>query len=363
MAERLGSSRHIRRKRDGAARPRRCRVAPDGIGPAWWVPGAHLQTAWARLARSRRLVTFEREVLTTPDDDDLVLDHVAGPPEIAARADAARAGRQRPLAAHAGAGGAGGARGMARDRAQFSLVRARRARHRAPAAQPPPRLYHSGETGDLDFVVRTLVAREPATPIYALGFSLGGAVLLKWLGEVGRASAIRAAATISVPYDLAAAARFLERPRGPVLLRALHHAAQIEGAGPAGAVSARDRARRSAIASGARGLSRVRRMPDRAAARLRRRRRLLPPRPAPSPSWRTSRCRPSASAARTTRFSPANRRTARATPRRPTCASRSRPGAGTPASSSGRWPWRPHYWAEERSIEWLRAAALNGRST
>jgi predicted alpha/beta-fold hydrolase len=79
-----------------------------------------------------------------------------------------------------------------------------------------PRLYHSGETGDLAFVVRTLVGREPAAPLFALGFSLGGAVLLKWLGEVGRASAIRAAATISVPYDLDAASRFLERPVGRI---------------------------------------------------------------------------------------------------------------------------------------------------
>jgi hypothetical protein len=77
-----------------------------------------------------------------------------------------------------------------------------------------PRLYHSGETGDLEFLVRTLIAREPETPLYALGFSLGGAVLLKWLGEAGPASAIRAAAVISVPYDLAVASRFLERPVG-----------------------------------------------------------------------------------------------------------------------------------------------------
>src|SRR5947208_3676346 len=48
------------------------------MGPAWWVPGAHLQTSWARIARSRRLLTFEREVLTTPDDDDLILDHLPG---------------------------------------------------------------------------------------------------------------------------------------------------------------------------------------------------------------------------------------------------------------------------------------------
>ena len=184
------------------------------IGPAWWVPGAHLQTAWARIARSRRLITFEREVLTTPDDDDLVLDHVAGPPAtprvlilhgLEGSAYSLHTQGLALLVARAGwRGTVLNFRSCARD--------ARDIERRLPNRRP--RLYHSGETGDLDYVVRTLVAREPATPIYALGFSLGGAVLLKWLGEVGRASAIRAAATISVPYDLAAAARFLERPVG-----------------------------------------------------------------------------------------------------------------------------------------------------
>jgi predicted alpha/beta-fold hydrolase len=47
---------------------------------AWWARGAHLQTAWARIARSRRLVSFDREVLVTPDDDDLILDQAAAPP-------------------------------------------------------------------------------------------------------------------------------------------------------------------------------------------------------------------------------------------------------------------------------------------
>src|SRR5579863_4691015 len=49
--------------------------------PGWWIRGPHLQTMWARLARSRRLIGFEREVLETPDGDDLVLDHVVGPPQ------------------------------------------------------------------------------------------------------------------------------------------------------------------------------------------------------------------------------------------------------------------------------------------
>ena len=46
-----------------------------------------------------------------------------------------------------------------------------------------PRLYHSGETSDLGFAVRSLRAREPETPLLAIGVSLGGNVLLKWLGE------------------------------------------------------------------------------------------------------------------------------------------------------------------------------------
>jgi predicted alpha/beta-fold hydrolase len=192
----------------------RCYDWVMGVAPAWWIPGAHLQTAWARIARSRRLVTFDREVLTTPDDDDLVLDHLPGP-----------AGTPRVLLLHglegsahslhtqglallvARAGWRGTAmnfRSCARDVGDIK----RRLRNRRA------RLYHSGDTQDLEFVVRTLLAREPATPLYALGFSLGGAVLLKWLGEAGAASAIRAAAVISVPYDLAVASRYLERPVG-----------------------------------------------------------------------------------------------------------------------------------------------------
>src|SRR4051794_37413482 len=186
------------------------------MGPAWWVPGAHLQTAWARIARSRRLITFEREVLTTPDDDDLVLDHVAGPPAtprvliLHGLEGSAHSLHTQALALQVMRAGWRGTvlnfRSCARDAGDVE--------RRLPNRRP--RLYHSGETGDLDSVVRPLAAREPATPIYALGFSLGGNVLLKWLGEVGAGSAIRAAATISVPYDLGAASRFLERPMGRV---------------------------------------------------------------------------------------------------------------------------------------------------
>ena len=47
------------------------------------------------------------------------------------------------------------------------------------------RLYHSGETSDLDAVLGRLIAREPAVRVGLVGISLGGNVLLKWLGERG----------------------------------------------------------------------------------------------------------------------------------------------------------------------------------
>jgi predicted alpha/beta-fold hydrolase len=76
-----------------------------------------------------------------------------------------------------------------------------------------PRLYHSGETTDLDLVVRRLVRENPDQPLLVAGFSLGGNVLLKWLGEQGDSapSQLRAAAAISVPYDLEKGSRCIER--------------------------------------------------------------------------------------------------------------------------------------------------------
>jgi predicted alpha/beta-fold hydrolase len=75
-----------------------------------------------------------------------------------------------------------------------------------------PRLYHSGETSDLDFIARRLQAESPSSPLFVCGISLGGNVLLKWLGERPDAGAIVAgAAAVSVPFDLAKGSRYLER--------------------------------------------------------------------------------------------------------------------------------------------------------
>jgi predicted alpha/beta-fold hydrolase len=90
-----------------------------------------------------------------------------------------------------------------------------------------PRFYHSGETQDLDWVVASLVARSPHRPLALVGFSLGGNVLLKWLGERGDKipDQVRGAVAISVPYDLGVAAYRVDhgfgRVYGQVFLRTL----------------------------------------------------------------------------------------------------------------------------------------------
>jgi predicted alpha/beta-fold hydrolase len=190
-------------------------VAPGKPSPpAWWAPGAHFQTTWGPIGRSRRLVHYRREIVATPDGDDLVLDHVDGP-----------TGAPRVLLLHGLEGSShsvymqGLADLIARVGWQATALNFRscardplRLSRTVPNRQP--RLYHSGDTGDLDFVVRTLAAREPSGTLYAVGVSLGGNVLLKWLGEKGALSRIEAAVTISVPYDLASSARHMEAGAG-----------------------------------------------------------------------------------------------------------------------------------------------------
>jgi len=74
-----------------------------------------------------------------------------------------------------------------------------------------PRTYHSGDTGDLAAVITRLRARPGVSALAAVGYSMGGNVLLKWLGERGAAAPLDAAVAVSVPYTLSRAADRLTR--------------------------------------------------------------------------------------------------------------------------------------------------------
>ena len=173
--------------------------------PAWWVPGAHAHTLWGKLFRRGRPVPTRTERWDTPDADfvDVVrLDATAGP------------GAPRLLLMH-------GLEGTQRSHyAQGMFEQARRRgwgmdllvfRSCGGETNRTRRFYHSGETTDFAFVLDRVVQEHPHAPLGLVGVSLGGNVLLKFLGERGDdlPAAVRGAAAVSVPYDLARGSRHI----------------------------------------------------------------------------------------------------------------------------------------------------------
>jgi len=75
------------------------------------------------------------------------------------------------------------------------------------------RFYHSGETTDTAFVLERISREFPDSPLAVAGVSLGGNVLLKFLGEKGDnlPPQLKAAAAISVPFDLSRSSRRINR--------------------------------------------------------------------------------------------------------------------------------------------------------
>ncbi len=81
------------------------------------------------------------------------------------------------------------------------------------------RFYHSGDTEGLAFVVDQVSTRY--NRVYLVGFSLGGNVVLKYLGEDPSRvpSQVRSVAAFSVPCDLAGAADCLADPRNSFYMK------------------------------------------------------------------------------------------------------------------------------------------------
>ena len=79
-----------------------------------------------------------------------------------------------------------------------------------------PRAYHSGDTADLAFFINHLKQQYPNRPMVAVGFSLGGNVLAKYLGEQALACPLSAAAVVSAPYDLSSSSDVIRKSLGKI---------------------------------------------------------------------------------------------------------------------------------------------------
>ena len=178
-------------------------MRPHTYRPAWWIPGAHLRTLWGKLIRRPAPVPVRRERWDTPDGDFVDLLRLDAP-----------AGAPRLVLLH-------GLEGTARSHyVRATLAEMRRRGWGADVlifrscGDEPNRLrrfYHSGETTDLAFVLDRVGSEHPRSPLCLGGFSLGGNVLLKYLGEQGHqlSPQVCAAAAVSVPYDLERSARHI----------------------------------------------------------------------------------------------------------------------------------------------------------
>ena len=171
--------------------------------PAWWVRGPHAQTLWGKFFRQRNQPPTRIERWETPDDDFLDvhrLDAPAGSPHLLFLH-----GLEGTIRSHYVAGffNEAARRGWSADLLIF----------RGCGSEPnrAPRFYHSGETTDLAFAFERIRAERPGAPILLAGVSLGGNVLLKFLGERGTDLDVRAATAISVPFDLERGSRYISR--------------------------------------------------------------------------------------------------------------------------------------------------------
>jgi predicted alpha/beta-fold hydrolase len=175
--------------------------------PAPGLANPHLQTLMGRALRPDLRVPLRRERLETPDGDFLDIDFAGGADEV---------DRDAPLVVVLHGLEGRTTRKYMRTTFQALLDRGIRPvgmNFRGCSGEPnrQARAYHSGETGDLRFVLETLAARHDV-PYGVMGYSLGGNVTLKFLGESGGAAAglVAAGAAVSVPFDLDAGGRRLE---------------------------------------------------------------------------------------------------------------------------------------------------------
>jgi len=165
----------------------------------WWLPGGHLQSIYPSLRPPPR-VSLRRERWPAPDGDFVDVDFGGDP--AAARLLVLFHGLEGCSASHYARALAGYAESHGWQVAMPHF------RGCSGVPNTLPRAYHSGDSDEIDWVLRKF-----NRPVYAAGVSLGGNALLKWLGERGDEArgVVTRAAAISAPLDVGAAGRTLDR--------------------------------------------------------------------------------------------------------------------------------------------------------
>ena len=187
-----------------------------------WLPGGHAQSIYPLLIKPEPYA-YRRERWETPDQDFIDLDWNEA-------IGSTQGTKTTPLVVllH-------GLEGSSNSYYALSLMHALKAigwggvvvhfRGCSGEANRLPRAYHSGDSEEIDWILRRLKQDLPDRPLYAMGVSLGGNVLLKWLGERGSSagSVLCAAAAISAPVDLTVCGHALGRGFNRIYTRHFLH--------------------------------------------------------------------------------------------------------------------------------------------
>lgn len=192
-------------------------IIKSNFKPAWWLPGAHLQTLWSTFFRRIPDLKLNNLSITLNDGDFI---------DLSVSQNIAGKSSDKPLVLilH-------GLEGSLSSPYVKPLIKTLEEagygiyfmHFRGCSGEPNtlPRSYHSGETDDLQFVVNYLTNKHQRKLHAIIGFSLGGNVLLKWLGEQQYQATTKSAIAVSVPFQLADAAKRMNKGLSKVYQRYL----------------------------------------------------------------------------------------------------------------------------------------------
>ncbi|MFP4093792.1 MAG: YheT family hydrolase [Cyclobacteriaceae bacterium] len=171
----------------------------------YWLFHAHLQTIIPSVFRKVREVSYRRERFETSDKDFLLLDwSEVGADQLVIVSHGLEGDSQRPYIL-----------GMVRafNKAGYDAL-AWNFRGCGGEMNQTLRFYHSGATDDLDLVLHYALKKKSYRKVVLVGFSLGGNLTLKYLGEQGKdiRPEVKKGIAFSVPIDLSSASRQIGEP-------------------------------------------------------------------------------------------------------------------------------------------------------
>jgi len=170
--------------------------------PAWWLKNPHMQTLWSTFFKNLPEVNSSDFRVELKDGDfiDLVITELSEKPIVLIMH-----GLEGSLSSHY-------VKPLIKllDDEGYGVV-FMHFRGCSDEVNRTDRSYHSGDTGDLEAVIEAIKNQFQQNIFAVIGFSLGGNILLKWLGENGRNAKTKTAIAVSVPFQLSHAGDRLEK--------------------------------------------------------------------------------------------------------------------------------------------------------